>query len=76
MVKSNVCNIGNLLRAHSGKYRVSPSAVSEMVGRVELWFEMNTKAVCEVAKSHGRHTISEDDVVEFFSRVSSVFLDG
>ena len=67
MVKSNVLNIGKIVRANSGKYRVSPGAVHELVGRLDLWFELNTKELCRVTRSHNRHTVSEDDVVEFFS---------
>ena len=52
---------------NSGKYHVSPSAVKEMLSRLDMWFELNTKLLCGVAKSHGRKTVMEDDVTEFFS---------
>ena len=66
-VSSNVCNVGKLMRSYSGDYRVSPGAVKEMLGNLDLWFEVHMKDLCRVAKSHGRHTIMEDDVIEFFS---------
>ena len=67
MSSSNVLNIGKTVREYSGSFRVSPGAVHELVGRLDLWFELNTKELCRVTKSHGRSTVSESDVVEFFS---------
>jgi histone H3/H4 len=64
------------MRSYSSGYRVSPSAVHEMIGRVDLWFETHMKELCDVTKTHGRHTIMDDDVTEFFSKTKSVFLDG
>ena len=74
--KSNVVNVGALMRSFSDGFRVSPGAVCEMIGRIDLWFELNTKELCGVAESHGRHTISEDDVTEFFSLKKAEFLSG
>ena len=73
---SNVVNVGKVLRSYSGSYRVSPGAVREMISRLDLWFELNTKGVCKVSGSHGRKTIMEDDVVEFFSLRKNGFLVG
>jgi len=76
LTSSNVVNIGLIIRSHSDGYRVSPSAIKEIIGRVDLWFELHVKEICEITKAHGRHTICDDDVTEFFSRSKSVFLDG
>ena len=71
---SSVFNVGKTMRGYSGKkYRVSPGAVHEMISRLDLWFETNMKEVCRVSKSHGRRTIMEDDVTEFFSMKKNGF---
>lgn len=46
------------------------------MGRVNIWFEINTQELCDISKSHGRHTVMEDDVIEFFSVSKNKFLDG
>jgi histone H3/H4 len=76
LTSSNTVNVGKLLRSYSGSYRVSPGAVREIISHLDLWFETNTKEVCKVSKSHGRKTIMEDDVVEFFSFQKNGFLEG
>jgi histone H3/H4 len=63
------------MRSHSDGYRVSPSAVKELVGRIDSWFEMNMKGLCDVAKSHGRKTVMEDDITEFFGFQRNGFLE-
>jgi len=73
---SNVLNVGKIVRSYSGDFRVSPGAVKELVGRLDLWFEINTKELCKVSRSHGRKTVMEDDVVEFFSVKDNVLLSG
>jgi histone H3/H4 len=73
---SNVLNVGKQMRTYSGKYRVSPAAVQEVVGRMNTWFEINTKELCAVARSHGRKTVMEDDVTEFFSIARNGFKEG
>jgi len=76
-ISSSVLNVGKSLRCHSGKkYRVSPGAVHEMVSRLDMWFELNTKELCKVADSHGRKTVHEDDVVEFFGLRKNGFFSG
>jgi histone H3/H4 len=75
MPSSNVLNVGKVLRSYSGSFRVSPGAVREVLSRLDVWFELNTKELCRVSKSHGRHTVMEDDVTEFFSVVRNVVLD-
>jgi histone H3/H4 len=55
---------------------VSPSAVKELLSRLDMWFESNVQGLCDVAKSHGRHTVMEDDVTEFFSVSKNKFMDG
>lgn len=71
---SNTLNIGKLLRSYSSSYRISPSAVKEMISRLDMWFETNTKEVCKISKSHGRKTVMEDDITEFFSFRKNSFL--
>lgn len=73
---SNVVNVGKVLRSYSGSYRVSPGAVREMISRLDMWFEIHTKEMCGVSKHHGRKTVMEDDVVEFFSLTKNGFLGG
>lgn len=73
---SNTINIGLLMREYAlDEYRVSPAAVHELVGRVEMWLEMNMPGLCGVAKGHGRCTVGESDVVEFFSKKEINLLD-
>jgi len=71
---SNVLNVGKLLRSYSGSYRVSPGAVREVISRLDLWFELHTKEVCKVSRSHGRKTVMEDDVTEFFGVQKNGFI--
>lgn len=64
---SSVLNVGKTMRSFSGGYRVSPGAVHEMIDHLDLWFETNMVEVCKVSKAHGRKTVMEEDVIEFFS---------
>lgn len=75
-MSSSVLNIGKLMRQYSGKYRVSPGAVHEMISRLDLWFELHMKELCAVSKSHDRSTVFEDDVTEFFGVTKNGFRDG
>ena len=69
---SNVINIGLLMREYAlDEYRVSPGAVHEMIGRLDLWLELNVPDLCQVSKAHGRKTVMADDVTEFFSIVKN-----
>jgi histone H3/H4 len=74
-MSSSTLNIGKILRSYSSSYRVSPGAVKEMLSRLDLWFELNTKEICKVSSSHGRKTIMADDVTEFFSVVKNGVLE-
>jgi histone H3/H4 len=73
---SNVLNVGKVVRSYSGDFRVSPGAVHELVSRLDLWFELNMKELCKVSRGHGRKTVMEDDVVEFFSVRNNEVLSG
>ena len=73
---SNVLNVGLYMRSYSDGFRVSPAAVHEMISRMNLWLETHMKDLCGVAESHGRHTVGEDDVTEFFSVTKTVLLGG
>ena len=74
---SNVINIGLLMREYAlDEYRVSPGAVHEMIDRIDMWLESHMMGLCEVAKGHGRCTVGESDVVEFFSVSKNGFLSG
>jgi histone H3/H4 len=74
-IPSSILNVGKQMRLHSDGYRVSPGAVHEMISRLDLWFELNTKEICKVSSSHGRKTIMADDVTEFFSVVKNGVLE-
>lgn len=71
---SNVLNIGKIMRSSSDGFRVAPGAVKEMSSRINDWFETNIPGLCDMSKSHGRKTIMEDDVVEFFGLKKNGFL--
>ena len=71
---SNVLNVGFYMREYADGYRVSPAAVHEMIKRMDLWFEMHMKDLCGVAEAHGRHTVGESDVIEFFGVHKNGFL--
>jgi histone H3/H4 len=64
------------MRGNSGSFRISPGAVQEMISRFDMWFELNMNELCKIAQSHGRKTILEDDVVEFFSVMKNKFFEG
>jgi len=72
----SVLNIERVMRRYADGYRVSPGAVHEMMTRVDLWFEVNMKEVCSIARGHGRKTLMADDVVEFFSLCRNKLFSG
>ena len=75
-MSSSVLNLGKTMHTHANGYRVSPDAVHEMISRVDLWFEVNMKEVCSIARGHGRKTLMADDVVEFFSLCRNKLFSG
>jgi len=73
MVRQNctTIKIRDLMREHSGGYKISDQAWREMKDRLELFFEMKMPVLCDIAERNGRHTVMEEDVVEYFSFVKN-----
>ncbi len=66
MKDKNAINVGKLMHKYC-KLKVSPAAVKELSGRIlDKLYDMAPK-IDEIAKSHGRKTIRDEDVIEFFS---------
>ena len=60
---SNVVNVNKLMHEYS-KLNVSPKAVKEISGRIiDKLYDM-APDLDKIAKSHGRKTIMEEDVIE------------
>ena len=59
----NVVNVNKLLHEYS-KLNVSPKAVRELSGRIVDKLYDIAPDLDRIAKSHGRKTIMEEDVIE------------
>jgi len=63
MNNGNVVNVNKLMHEYS-KLRVSPEASKELSGRIiDELYDM-APDLDRIAKSHGRKTIMEEDVIE------------
>lgn len=51
------------------KFQVSALAVHEYTTRVREHIQNYMPLICEITKKHGRKTVTDDDVVEFFGFV-------
>ncbi len=65
---SNIVNVNKLLHEYS-KLNVSPKAVRELSGRIIDKLYDITPDLDRIAKSHGRKTIMEEDVIELLGFV-------
>lgn len=61
---SNILNIGKLMRKYSDGMNVSPSAVHAMTDRIDLFLELATPQITEIAKAHGCKKIKECENLE------------
>jgi len=66
---SEVVNVGKLFRTAARPFYVQPRAVQEYISRVVDHIEDNVFVIKRIAEGHGRKTIYEDDVIQFFSIV-------
>ncbi|MCK5260793.1 MAG: hypothetical protein KAJ44_01260 [Thermoplasmatales archaeon] len=65
---SNVVNVNKLMHEYS-KLNVSPRAVKELSGRIiDKLYDM-APDLDKIAKSHGRKTVMEEDVIELLGFV-------
>jgi histone H3/H4 len=66
MSNSTTIKVLELMRKHSGGYKISKDAWREMKDRLELFFEVHMQDITCIARRYGRHTVMESDVVEYF----------
>lgn len=68
---SNVVNINKLMHENAvlrkDRFKVRPDAVREYSSRVVDRIIDFTPGICEIAQKHNRKTVTEMDVIEFFS---------
>ena len=71
--RGNVVNVNKLMHEYC-KFRVSPEAVKELSGRfVDKLYDIAPN-LDRIAKSHGRKTVIEEDVVELLGFVEKEIL--
>jgi histone H3/H4 len=63
---STTIKVLDQMRKHSGGYKISRDAWLEMKDRLELFFEVRMKDLTDITKRHGRRTVMDCDVIEFF----------
>ena len=69
----NVVNINKLMHKYS-KIRVSPEAVKELSGRmIDKLYDI-APDLERIAKSHGRKTVMEEDVIELLGFVEETVI--
>jgi histone H3/H4 len=71
LVHENAITHNNEKYARKEKFQVSPAAIYEYVSRIIDHITDNTPYIAEIAQKHGRKTIMEQDVIEFFGFVES-----
>jgi histone H3/H4 len=64
----NVLNVNKLMHEYS-KLNVSPKAVKELSGRINDKLYDIAPELDKIARSHGRKTVMEEDVIELLSFV-------
>ena len=64
------------MKQHADGYKISDGAWKEMKDRIELFFEIHMQDICDIAKSKGRRTVFEEDVIQYFGYVGSDELRG
>lgn len=68
---STTVKVLDQMRKHSGSFKISKKAWMEMKDRLELFFEIHMKDMTRIARSHGRHTVMREDVIEYFGFVGN-----
>jgi len=68
---STTVKVLDQMKRHSGGYKISKKAWVEMKDRLELFFEVHMVDITKIARSHGRHTVMDSDVIEYFGFVGS-----
>ena len=68
---STTVKILEQMRKHSKGYKISKDAWKEMKDRIELFFEIRMQDIIRIAKKHNRHTVMEEDIIEFFSIIGN-----
>lgn len=78
MAKETI-NVGKLMRENAyvlkhgekHKFRVSPSAVQEMISFIEAGMDMNMASILEITQENNRNTVYDSDVMRQFNRMNS-----
>ena len=68
MTNKNVINVNRLIHEYC-KLKVSPGAVKEISGRIIDKLHDMAPDLDKIAKRHGRKTVMEEDVIEFFGYI-------
>ena len=66
----NMINVGKIMRENT-KLRVSPSAVQEYLSRIVEHIEQNMPGIEKICIRKKRKTITDEDIIEFFSYIGS-----
>ena len=66
----NMINVGKIMRENT-KLRVSPSAVQEYLSRIVEHIEQNMPEIEKICIRKKRKTITDEDIIEFFSYIGS-----
>lgn len=62
---TNMLNVGALMRKYSGGKNVSPSAVTEMIKRIDIFLENAMPDIARIAEANGcKKTIKEHEDLE------------
>lgn len=67
--KSTTIKVRDLMRKNSGGFKISEKAWLEMKDRLEIFFELHMKDITKITESHGRRTVYDTDVLEYFGFV-------
>jgi len=68
---SQVVNVGKLFRESVRPLRVQPDAVQEYISRIVDHIGDNGPGIARFTEGRGRMTITEGDVIKFFSLMES-----
>lgn len=71
---SNIINMSKLFKENTNLH-VSPAAVKEYISRIIDGVEDNVPEIEKITKKHGRKTIYEEDIIEFFGIVGNSVLN-
>ena len=71
MGNSTTVKVLDLMRKHSSGFKISKKAWMEMKDRLEVFFEVHMQDITRIARSDGRHTVMEEDVIRYFDFVGN-----